>query len=303
MQSLEKPEKKHWSVHPWKLATILGICLPIGIAFGLTFVLAALMLQTLPILLALPALQNMMPSPDIGPATVLLWMLPFTSLMALAEALAIIFVLRTQAKHGLAGQAQNRISRASLPGLLVAVALSLLDLLFPLTWDPSITVMKRLPVLSMLLPAIHSTLLAAALLPVWRQRTRLTVSALFLAAINFAPALLMLPINLVLGKGEPLFSWIFVQPALSLTGALVTAALFWAAGRRLWDALALQWGLMCLIEILAGLWNRAGGAAGAGGQNDIPHLILWSVPAFVALVYLLMRDRRETRALSPDLSH
>ncbi len=187
MQSPEKTVKKHWSVHPWKLAAVVTVGLPIGITIGMTLAWMALMLQKLPILLALPALQNMMPSPDIGPATVLLWMLPFMSLMALAEVLAIIFVLRTQAKHGLAGQVQNRISRAALPGLLVAVALSLLDLLFPLTWDPSMTVMKRLPVLSMLLPAVYSTLLAATLLPVWRQVRNVVLPARARSAARAVP--------------------------------------------------------------------------------------------------------------------
>ncbi len=294
MQSL-KPASTHWSVHPWKLSGVLAVGLPIGASIGAVLVLAALARQTLSIGLMLPALQDIIPKPDSSPSALLLWLLPFLVLILLAYVFIAVYILRTQARHGLQDQAQNRISWIALPSLLVAVALSVLDLLVPLTWDPSVTGRIRLPVLSMLLPAVHSTLLAAALLPVWRRRTRLTFSTLFLAAINFAPALLMLPINLVLGKGEPLFSWIFVQPALSLTGALVTAALFWAAGRRLWDALALQWGLMCLIEILAGLWNRAGGAAGAGGQNDIPHLVLWAAPALVALVYLLVRDRQSAK--------
>ncbi len=292
MQSLEKPVKKHWSVHPLKLAAVMAVGLPLGASIGAGLVLAALALQTLSIRLMLPALQDIIPKPDSSPSALLLWLLPFLALILLAYVSLAVYILRTQVRHGLQDQAQNRISWIALPALLVAVALSVLDLLVPLTWDPSETARIRLPVLSMLLPAVHSTLLAAALLPVWRQQASLIVGGLFLAAINFAPALLMLPINLVLGKGEPLFSWIFLQPALCLTGALVITALFWAAGRRLWDALPLQWALMCLIEILAGLWNRAGGAVDAGGQNDIPHLVLWVVPGVVALVFLLLRDRR-----------
>ncbi len=292
MQSLEKPVIKHWSVHPWKLAGVVaalyGVVLPVAVSL-MTTVLVILPL----VLIRVP--QDL-PNAPASSADAVVWALTGALLVVMlaASILVALFILRSQARHALEDRAQNRVGWIALPGFLTALALSLHSLLQPSPGDSytAPAMVAAFSVLALPLATAQAALKAALLLPVWRRQTSLAVGALILAAISFIPSL---PVRLIqLISGTPLFPWFFTELASALATALVAAALFEAVRRRMWDALALLWGLACLLNNLAALWDGAGAAA-VSGQGDIHRLILWAVPTLVALVYLLMRDRRAAR--------
>lgn len=92
-----------------------------------------------------------------------------------------------------------------------------------------------------------------------------------------------------------LWPWVVLQPLQSLFYALVAAALLTIV-RRLWDTLALQWVLLCLLNLLGNLWRPNTVGAVPAGLGDTHRLILWAIPAVVSLYCVLLWDRRVSPA-------
>lgn len=296
MQSPEKPAKKHWSVHPWKLAVVVAVVFGFVLPIAMPLMTTTLVTQTLSLVhLAQGLPSSAPPSPD----AVTVWTLigALLVLRLAAGFLATLILLWSQARHALVGRAQNRIGWIALPGFLTALALTLHSLLQlpPSDLSAPYAIVATASILAVPQTTGQVAFMAALLLPVWQQKASRTVGAVILAAVSLIPTLdtpLLLPI---LGMNELLFPWFLAEPALCLAAALVAAALFEALGRRLWDALALQWALVCLIDKLVELWAQAGGEGAPLLQVDFHYLILWAAPALVALVYLLVRDRQSAK--------
>ncbi len=301
MQS-PKPATTHWSVHPWKLVGVLVVAFGVVLPAAMSLMTTTLVAQTLSLAhLAQGLPSSAPPSPD----AVTVWTLIGALLMLRLGAgfLATILLLWHQAKHALEDRAKNRISWIALPGFLTALALTLHSLWELPSGDLSApyAIVATASILAVPQATGQVALMAALLLPVWQRKASLTIGALILAAISLVLTLdtpLMLS---VLGMNELLFPLIFTEPAQALAAALVAAALFEAMGRRLWDALALQWGLAFLLLKLSAIWDVAAKST-VVGQGNIYQLILWAVPALVALVYLLVRDRRSARSPLPNPS-
>ncbi len=279
---MEKPavngSPRHWSTHPAKLAVV-------------TAVIAAA-LAAMRISLDLAFLHGSL-APEATHAALMAWLVLPTLLLAVGWAVFTTVVLRAQACRGLADRAQNRISWEALPGLavvLVLLAMSLWGLRQPdnrleHAWNiASVT-------LASLLVSMQPVLIAALLIPVLRPRTGLAIGALVVAAVALAPTLAQQLLMWVLSyEARPTFWWALQLPECAAY-ALVAVALLQMERLRLWDALALHWGVYMALSVLRGLWNTDAGASAAVWLNGAHQLILWALPALAALYCLRMWDR------------
>jgi hypothetical protein len=203
-----------------------------------------------------------------------------------------VVVFRAQRHAALAGRASFHASWAALAGC--AVALLLLVVIFMRRYSNAdsplnYTFNNISSGLSTILGAALQAMLAAMLLPVLQQRRSRAIGALVVAAVLFAPALAQHAVMLLSSYATLAWPGALLIPVHPVAFALVACALFEARHRSFWDTLALQWGFACLLiwlrillpnPITAPLWL-------ADGQQ----LLLWALPALVALYCLLMWDR------------
>lgn len=269
---------RHWSIHSAKLAVVTAV---------ITAALAAAQMA-----LSLAILNGMM-APEATPDALMAWLVLPTLLLAAGWAVFTTVVLRAQARRGLADRAQNRVSWEALPGLAVVLTLLAMSLWGLRQPDSRLDYAWNIAsgTLASLLVSMQPVLITALLIPVLRQRTGLTIGALIVAAVALAPTLAQQMMLWVLSdEGRPTFWWEFQLPEYAAY-ALVAVALLQMVRLRLWDALALQWGLYMALSVLRGLWNTDASASAATWLNGAHQLILWALPALAALYCLLMWDR------------